>query len=211
MEEVTKKKSIVVGNKTTETIIGTAATKLAQATKSILEAVTAADGINKLIEEGTLKVVNLESQIEELKITLAQEKKNSAIDLELAFKAKEDEMVNKYLESRKMAIIESSVLAKTISEHNSLKSEFDQKVFVEVAKSNAILRKDHENSLQILNLQHQNKEAANNAEITQLKAQNAFLTEQVNSWKAALEAERAASVERSKASSIQTLNVGTTK
>lgn len=203
MEEVTKKKPAVVGNRTTEIIIGTAATKLGQATKNITEALQAADG--------TLKVVNLESQIEELKITLAQEKKNSAIDLELAFKAKEDEMVNKYLENRKLAVIESSVLAKTIQEHNTLKTEFNQSVVTEVNKATAVLRKDHQNDITVLNLQHQNKEAGNNAEITQLKAQNAFLVEQVNSWKIALEAERAASVERSKSSSIGTLNVGTNK
>jgi hypothetical protein len=211
MEEVKKAKKTVVGNKTTEIIIGTAATKLAQATKSINEALQAAAGITNLIDEGTLKVVNLQSEIEELKVTLAQEKKNAAIDLELAFKAKEDEMVNKYLATRNLAIVESSVLQKTISDYNTLKADFDKNVSSEVAKAIAIVRKDHQNDLTVLNLQHQNKEAANNAEITQLKAQNAFLAEQVASWKAALDAERLASVERSKASAVGTLNVGTNK
>ena len=58
-------------------------------------------------------------------------------------------------------------------------------------------------------LEFEKKEADNKAAITQLTDKVKFLEEQVGYWKEALEEERKAGVERSKASSIGTLNVGT--
>lgn len=205
------KKVKVVGNKTTEVIIGSAASKLQIASKALSDAVKEAQSINTLVEEGTLKVVNIESEISELKTKFNQEKSKLEFDLDLAYKTKETELVSSFLSRQGLVSIKSSDLQAIKVELDSKTKEFDTKVNAEIGKTRAILVKDHENDTKILKLEHQNKESANTARITQLEEQNKFLLEQVESWKKSLDSERTAGIERSKANAIGTLNLGTNK
>lgn len=214
METITKEKPTVTklkGNKTTETIIGTAANKLAQGLKGLDDTVKAAKEIENIIEEGTLKVTNLEDQIVEVKLKLEQDKKNAKFDLDLAFKQDQEEQATKYLNSRGLITKTQEEWDKVINDYNNLKTDFDVKVGSEVGKARGMSDSKHSSEIQILNLEHRNKETENTAIINQLREQNKFLTEQVASWKSALESERTAGIERAKASSIGTLNVGTNK
>lgn len=206
-----KKKVAIVGNKTTELIIGNAAMKLSQATKSIEDALKTVTNINSIVEEGTLKVTNLETQIADLELKFKQDKSTKAFELDLEFKKNQEKYVVDYLANKRMLAVSQEEVDKTNQELTKLRGDFSKEVATEVHKATGSMASKHSSEIQILGLEHRNKEAENIATIKQLQEQNKFLTEQVVSWKTALDSERTAGVERAKAASIGTMNVGTSK
>jgi len=199
------------GNKTTEAIIGSAALKLGSAVKSLTDAFKAAEGLEQLVEEGTLKVTNLESNIAELQNKLKQDKANASFELELAYKTDEKAFADKYLVDNGLKAVAESEWNNLNSQLKNVQETFDKRVSEETHKAIGAITKDHKNEMTIKEMEYRNKEAENLAAINQLKDKVAFLEDQVESWKAALDAERQAGVERAKASAIGTLNVGASK
>lgn len=158
--------------------------------------------------ENTLKVTDLEDRIGGLQQELANKIAQNKIDIQLAYDSDVKSFVEKYLRENNMTTIEVVVLSDLKSELNKVKDNFDSNLKAEVAKAVAIEKSNSANALKMMELEQKHTEAANKAQIEQLNAKVEFLEEQVDSWKEALAAERTASVERAKASSIGTLNVG---
>ena len=93
------------GTPKTETIIGTAASKLSKAVsdaKSVLEQVT---GLEAIVEENTLKVTDLQQRIENLSTEYSQKKAEQEFELDLSYKTDKKEFAEKYLQEENLVAI----------------------------------------------------------------------------------------------------------
>lgn len=196
------------GTKTTELVVGTAAVKLNQAVKSLQEAVAQASKLEETITGHVLKAEDLEGRISDLQNTYENSKKQMAFDMDLEYKSNQKAFAEKYLSVAGLTAVPTEDWQSVNSELNNIKTEFNNKVNSEVGKVRGQLESAFKQDKQILELAFQAKEADNNAKISQKDQQIAFLEKQAASWEAALNAERQAGIERARASSIGTLNVG---
>src|ERR1044072_3651260 len=200
-----------VGNKTTELIIGSAASKLQTAVNGLNTAILEVSKLETRAHEGTLKITDLEDKIGGLQQDLKNKEAQNKIDLQLSYDSDRKAFVDKWMQENGMTAIKLTDLQNLNSELTQIKDKFDSNVKAEVAKAEAIAKAKHEQESKIKDLEHTSKEAENKAKISQLEDKVSFLEEQVNSWKDALNAERTASVERAKASQIQNLHVGSSQ
>lgn len=205
---VSTEKPRVVGNKKTEAIIGAAHVKMQTAVKSLTEASKVFENFDQEIEAKTLKLTNLEAEIESQEEAL--KRKLEAVDYEVAtrYKTNEAQFVNEYARMNDMTLLKTEDHKNLLKENETLKSEQESKIKSEVAKITASLTSDFENKTRIMEAEYRAKEATNTAEINSLKKETEFLRAQNLSWKEQLESERDASIERAKAGQIGTLNVG---
>lgn len=207
MSEQITKKAAPKGNKTTELIIGQAAQKLVQALKAQKEAADIVGGLEAKVEESTLKLVNLEEQIankeQELKNAAAQNK----ISIQQAFDADKETFVKGYVMEKGLTVVAASEVQQLKNDLQAAKTDVEQQISKEVGKQLGIAKSQHESALKVAQLEYNAKEAANVAEITQLKSQVTFLQEQSNMWKTQLDSERQASVQRAQAGAIGAINV----
>lgn len=197
----------VVGNKSTEVIIGAAAGKLNGALQSILGAVKEAEKIGTLIEEGTLKVANLEVQVAEVGQDLANKKAQATLELKLAFEGDKQTFVNGYLQEKSLIAVPASELA---AQQQKI-AEVDAAITREVGKAVGIANSANQSKIRELELTQKATEAENSARIKQQEEQIVFLKSQVEMWKGALDSERNAGVERAKAGAIGSVNVTSSK
>lgn len=201
------KKPSVVGNKTTESIIGAGASKLLNAVSSLQDVVKTLSNIDTIVEENTLKVVGLETTLAELE----QQKKNTIaqnrIEIAQQFASDEQAFISDYLKNAGLVTIRPSEVDALKTELANTKSGIEDQVKREVNAQVGAIRAQFTNEAKMAALEHTTKEAQNLAKISQLEDRAAFLEEQVTSWKGALEAERTAGVERAKASSVGSINV----
>lgn len=204
------KKTTTKGSKTTEIIIGSAAAKLTNAVAGMRNAVIEVEKLEGRANDATLQVVNLEDQIGSLKSELSNQKSQNQLELKLAYESDKQSFVSQFLAEKDSKMVSNEEWQKVNNDLYIAKNEQDRAINTAVASATNALKSAHANEIKVAELQHASKEAANNAEITQLKNQNKFLEEQVTMWKAALDAERAAGIERAKAGAINTLNVGGT-
>lgn len=204
-------KAPVKGNKTTEIVLGSAAMKLSSAVTAVLAAVEVVKGLDEKAQDSTLLVTNLEDKIGGLEQDYKNKVAQSKIELQQAYESDKESFVDLYLKQKNLQTINSTEL----EELNNKVTKFDQiladTVSKEVGKAVGIEKSNSASALKVATLEFTAKEAQNTAEITQLKNQVTFMTEQVTMWKTALEDERKAGVERAKAGSIGTLNVGATQ
>lgn len=196
------------GTKATEVVVGTAAVKLNQAVKNLQEAMASAGNLEETITGHVLKAEELEGRISDLQNTYENNKKQMAFDMDLEYKSNQKAFAEKYLSTTGLTAVPTEDWQGVNAELNNIKTEFNNKVNSEVGKVRGQLENSFKQDKQILELNFQAKEADNNAKITQKDQQIAFLTDQVNNWKSALDAERQAGIQRAQASSIGTLNVG---
>lgn len=202
---VTKKP---VGNKTTEVILGSAAAKIQAAVVSLNSAIEVVGKLDEKANESVLQVSNLEDKIGALTQDLANKTAQNKIEVEQAYNADKEAFVDKYLHERKLETIDANELEELKDKvaraeentANAVRSAVGTAVGIEQSKSASALK--------IAELGFAAKEAQNTAEINQAKSQIKFLEEQVQMWKGALDDERKAGVERSKAGAVGTINVG---
>jgi len=196
------------GTKATEVVVGTAAVKLNQAVKSLQEAVAQAGNLEETITGHVLKAEELEGRISDLQNTYENNKKQMAFDMDLEYKSNQKAFAEKYLSTTGLTAVPTEAWEGVNAELNHIKTEFNNRVNSEVGKVRGQLQASFDQDKRILELNFQAKEADNNAKISQKDQQIAFLEKQAASWEAALNAERQAGIERARASSIGTLNVG---
>ena len=200
----TKKTSV-----TTELVLGQAAQNI---TRAITELNTAIESVNTLsskAEELTLIVSNKEQSIEELEITYQERDRQLEVDLELRFKANVEGLVTEYLNETEKVSISRTELNDLRNELTATKAGIDTQVKKEVAIATNSLKSHYENSILLANSEHARKEAENLSKIGTLEEKNKFLEGQVTKMYQQMDAERAASIERAKASSVGTIQVGT--
>jgi hypothetical protein len=198
------------GNKTTELVIGAGASKLMTAVTQLKSVVEVIDQLPAKVQENVLLVSDLEDKIGGLKQQLENQTAQNKIELQQAYDADKQTFVNKWMNDNKMTAVEVSTFTKMEETIEKAEEVLENTVKAEVAKAVNIEKSNSTNALKVMQLEHEKKEASNQAEITQLKQQNKFLEEQMGYWKTALEDERKAGIERSKASAISTLNIGGT-
>lgn len=204
----TTQKPAAKGNRTTEIIIGSAAAKLETAVKAMNTAVVEVGKLEEKAQAHTLKVTDLEDKIGSLEQDLKNKTAQNKIELQQAYDADQKAFADKYLQSQGMTAIGTDELEELKADLEEATDKMSENVNKAVGAATSALKKEHDAADALAKMTFEKKEAENTAKITQLEAQVKFLTEQVGYWKKALEDERAAGVERAKASSIGTLNVG---
>lgn len=206
-QEVKTKKVAVVGNKQTELIIGAGALKLASAVKNITEAVKLVEDFDQIISDKTLKVETLDNNISELETKFKQEKATKEFNLKLEFEASKDKYTNDYLASKGMTSILSAELQAIKDKSNKSEEDIAKAISQAVAIKESTLNKDHNNTLQIKELEYKNREADNIAQLKQQGETIALLKSQITELIKQLDAERSAGIERSKSTAVGTINV----
>ena len=204
---VTKKNS---GNKTTEIIIGSGAAKMATVLTGMNSVMEIMSKLPETIQQTTLEVTNLEDKIGVLTQEYANKLVQNKIDLKNAYDTDKKAFVEAYCAS-------NGVILVVEDDYNEMKTSLEiatenveETVAKEVAKAIGMEKANSANAMKIATLEHEKKEAANTAEINQLKNQNKFLEEQLNNWKTMFDKQIAAETERAKYGQISTLNVGGT-
>lgn len=195
------------GTSTTEAIIGTAANKMQSATKALVEAYEIASKMGPVIEENTLKVLDLETKIAELKVQYQQLRAQHQFDLDLEFKKDEKTYVDGYLNENGLVSIPGDELNDLKAQIEKLRTDYDADLKKAIASATAAVQKDYENRIAIKNAESKAAEAETNATIKQQSLHITELNKQVDMWREQLDQERKASTERAKAASIGTLNV----
>ncbi len=194
------------GTPKTEAVIGTAATKLSAAVKSILEAAQIAPKLEEQLTAYNLKVTDLEGKIAGLQQEYDNKKQQHEIDLGLQFKAAQRKFAEAFLtENGQIAVIVEED-KKVKEELAALKASFNDEVSKKVAAATNAIQSNVDNKIKLLEAEYKAKEAGNIAEIANLKSQLAFANDMANKWETQLNDERKASVERSKSQSA-TVNV----
>lgn len=198
------------GNKNTEILVGSAAAKLAAGITNLQSVIETVSKIGEIAGNHTLKVVELEDQIGGLKQEFENQKAQNKLELELQYKSDEKEFAEDYAKTAGLVFVVEKEYNKTKQELQDLNTNMETKIAQEVGKAKGMLEASHKSEMRVKDLELATKEAQTQAEVTQLKEQNTFLKGQVEHWMKALEEERKAGIERAKAASINTLNVGGT-
>lgn len=200
-----------VGTPKTEAIIGSAAVKLNAGVENLKKVFEQVDKLPGIIQELSLKVADYEDKITSLDQQYTNTRAQKEFELKLAFEASKEAYVNSYLSQNGLVKLDSTKYTGTLTELQGLKSEFHAKLTSEVTSAKLSLTKDFENSLALEKAKFNVQEAENKAKINELQARLEMAMETAEGYKAQLNAERSASVERSKASAVGTISVGQNK
>lgn len=198
----------VKGNKTTEVVVGTAANKLAQALTGITTAVDSLKDFQEKIDQNTLKIVEQEDRMLNLEQDLKNKVAQNKIELNIQYQTDKKVFIDNYLQSEGLVAVSADTLTNLQTKLQKTIDEVEQSIKSEVGKAVGIERAKSTSDLKVAELEHKNALVANQSEIAQLKSQNSFLMEQVESWRNQLNSERSAATERAKASSIGSVNIG---
>lgn len=200
------------GTQRSEMVIGTAATKLSAAVKSILEAAQIAPKLEESLTEYNLKVTDLEGKISSLEQEYANKRTQHEIDLGLSYKATQKEFATKFLGENGLIAVVVEEDRKVKDELTALKANFTQEVASEVAAAAGSIKSSYDQTVKVTEAEYKAKEAGNIAKIENLTSQLAFINEQANSWKEQLNSEREANVKKSANSAVhQTIATGNGK
>lgn len=202
------KQVVIKGNKTTEMVIGTAAGKLSAAIAGMDLAYKQLNDFQSKIDANTLKIVEQEEKMSLLEQDLKNKSAQNKIDLNIQYQNDRKQFIDNYTSENNLEIVEEGTLLNLQTKLQTTIQEVEQSIKSEVGKAIGIERSKSASDLRVAELEHKNALVANQSEITQLQAQNKFLTEQVQSWREQLNSEREAATERAKASSIGNINVG---
>lgn len=204
----TKQPKKVSGNKSSELIIGMAASKLSSAVKSFQEAATIINQFEERVTQGTLQIGNMEDQIGGLDQEFKNKKAQIVIDTQLEYDTNRETFAQQWLAEHNMVSVLGSTWSKMESDLNDALANTEKEVKKEVAIVTNRLTADHKNATDILDMQHKMKEAENVATIKQLTEKCTFLQTQTESLTKQLDAAREANVKIAQAGAIGTLNVG---
>lgn len=200
----TKKK----GNQATEVIIGAAAANIRKSINELGNAIKTVESLGDKAEEMQGLIAQREDRIKELDVTFAETKRQKQVELDLKVKEDEQAVVSSVLSKNNMVAVPQTELDNLRNDLRKATSEMQAEVSKAVNAATSAMAKEHKAASELIASQNETKEAANKAMLDTLKAQNAFLEQQVEMWKNALDAERQAGVERAKASAVGTINVG---
>lgn len=197
------------GNKTTELVVGAAASRIENAVKALLSVSPEIGKLTVIAQESTLKVADLEDKIGGLKQDYENKSAQAKIELQQAYDSNREAFAQKWLAEKGLISIARLDLASLEGDLADATQKVDEKVAKAVGAATSSMKKDHEQALAISKLEMEKLQASNAAEIVQLKNQNTFLVDQVNHWKTMLETQQKNETERAKYGQIGTMNVGT--
>lgn len=194
----------------TEIIFGQGAQQI---NKAVAELSNATQTITKLVsqvEDLSLQISNKEAQIAELGVQYGEKARQAEVEFTLNIKANQDKVVNEVLTSNGMESINSNELKALRQELATTKAGVNAEIEKQVGVITTSLKTTFENDLRFIQSENKAVAAENASKIGVLAEKNKFLEEQVVKLYQQLDAERAASIERAKASSIGNITVGET-
>lgn len=197
-----------VGTPKTEQIIGTAAMKLTKAAAEIKESFDIIDKLVGAAEEVTLEITNKESKLALLDTEYAEKKRAYQVQNELDFREDRVKHVQSYLDENKMTMLTAADHTKLVSMAANNEKALKDAVSAAEAIVGNTLKRNYEADKRVMEAEFQTKEAANVAKIASLTTELLAAKAEAGRWEAALTAERAAGVERSKASAVGAVNIG---
>ncbi len=193
---------------TTELVLGQAAQQINKAVAELASATSTLNELTKTSEDLTLQVANKEEQIASLDIQYAEKARQAEVDLELTMKSNVEKVVTTYLnENGKVAVTKTEWNGLT-KELTDTKANAEAETKKQVAIVSSTLKSQYENDIRFLQSENKAVAAENASKIGTLGEKNKFLEDQVTKLYGQLDAERSASIERAKAGSIGSINVG---
>lgn len=191
-----------------EIVLGSGIVELKKVLASMDNAHAKFSGLIETAEKLQIEIAAKEDKLKQLDVEQEEKIRANAVLFDLQVKADQNRVVEEVLTAQnKMAVLK--VVFESLTQNlESYKTDFADKVKHDVDAASRGIAANFENKSKLLEAEYKAKEAGNLAEIAQLNKQVTFLTTELERWKKALDDERAASVERAKASSISTLNVG---
>lgn len=204
----TKPTATKKASQSTEIVLGQAAQQIA---KGVSELNSASATIAKLVqasEDLSLQVANKETQIAELDVQFAEKARQKEVELDLDFKANQDRVVTSYLTENGKVAISKTDLANLQKELSDTKANAEAVTKKEVAIVTSSLKSQYENEIKLIQSENNTKSVENASKIGTLTEKAAFLETQVAKLYQQLDAERAAGIERAKAGSVGSINVG---
>lgn len=201
--ETPKKKGTVK----TESIVGTGLSKMASATKQLVEATLQFEKLGELVQQNSLQIADQEQKIAELGVQFEETKRQKTIDLDLLMKEQGLAAASRiYAEQGKVAIDKDeyeSLKLKAFRNEEELKKTVDEAV----AAATSAMKRSHEAELKLKDAEFKAAQADDKAQLKNAAEQVTLLTAQVKSWQEQLTDERKASTERAKASAIGSVNL----
>jgi hypothetical protein len=205
--EVVKKK----GTPKTEAIVGAGVAKLEKLIQDATKIGSQFGELVKLSEEQSLKIAEAEQRLIDINTQAIELRRKQSVENEIAYQENKGEFVRQYLASKNLVPVSQQEYNDLTNEVTRLKADQVK----EISKAEAIigntLKRNYEQDLKLKEQEYIAKEATNTATINQLKEKVTFLEGQVINWKQQLDAERTASVERAKASSVGAINLSAGK
>ena len=198
------------GTQATEVIIGSAALNIRKSLTALSDAVKTVESLGDKAEEMQGLIAQREDRIKELDVMFAETKRQKTVELDLKVKEDEQKVVNDVLAKNNLVAIPQAELDNIKANLTKATSEMNSEIQKAVGAATSSLKKDHESAVALTAAENKAKEAANTAMLATTESKLKFLEEQVEMWKSALDAERQAGVERAKASSVGSINVGNT-
>ena len=205
-KQPTEKRTAIIGNRTTELIIGSAANKFVSASTSFESMLDAFDKMKnefqETIDSKTLEVVTLESKIDDLKQDLQNKKTQNDIELKNHYDSQKKQYVENWLRENGYTMIFTNELAALRKDLTDTKADVANQIKMAVTNNTELLTNSHNNEISTLKLTHEKEQADNKAKISLMDEKNKFLAEQVDAWKTAADEARKASVEIAKAGQV---------
>lgn len=143
MSETISAKKKPVGNTTTEVLIGSAASKLETAVKSLLSSIDSITDMERKSEQLTLLIVNKEQQIEELDSIYKQKEDTKKYELDLFSKQYPEQLLESYLNNTNQVVLSK----RAYNELVSTSKEFDTKLKQEMGSLEGVLTERFNNEL----------------------------------------------------------------
>lgn len=199
----TKKASL-----TTEVVLGQAAQQITKAVSELNAATTTVTQLASQAEEMTLLVANKETQIADLEVQFAEKARQAEVEFELNMKANADRVLTEYLKSNGKVAVTTSEWTSLQKELADTKANAEAETHKRVSIAVNAAKAQYENDIKLLHSENKAVSVENSSKIGVLTEKNAFLEEQVTKLYKQLDAERAAGIERAKAGSVGSINVG---
>lgn len=195
----------------TEIVLGQAAQQISKAVNELNSATGTLTKLTSQADELTLLVANKEEQIAALDVEFTEKKRQKEVELDLDFKASKENVVNSFLNENNKVAIAKTDLASLQKELTDTKANAEAETKKQVAIVSSSLKSQFENDLRFLQSENQAKAAENTAKLNALVQNEKNLQEQVDKLYLQLDAERAASIERAKATQGPNITVASEK
>jgi hypothetical protein len=203
LKETTKKATA-----STELVLGQAAQQITKAVNELVSATTTIGKLATQAEELTLLVANKEEAIASLDVTFAEKERQLNVDLDLSFKSNTERVVNNYLNATGKVSISSIELDSLRDELHGTKVNADAEIKRQVGSAVGIVKAQFENDMKLMHSENKASAAENASKIGVLAEKNKFLEDQTVRLYDQLNQERQAGIERAKAGSVGSINIG---
>jgi hypothetical protein len=199
------------GSVSTETVLGQAAQQIAKAITELNNATTTVTQLVTKADELSLLVANKEEQIQELQVQYQEKARQAQVEFDLNVKAHAEHVVTQWLTANGKVAVDSTELTDLENELATTKANADAETKRQVASAVASVKSQYENDIKLLHSENKAISVENATKITALVEKNKFLEDQMTKVYGQLDAERTASVERARASSVGSINLTAAK